>query len=893
MGTSPTTQSASTSGAAKDDVVGLNGDYNFTIADLLANDPGSAAKANLATQFFFGNIKDYTAGQLKNGVPTIAAQVNYLAEHGITAHLSADGNSFVSLDINPTTGSDFQYMVQMGNKGTWSLADVDVVTNHAPTATAHEGYVYEVGTYSGTVKATDVDGDVLKYSLKGPAPQGLTFNSDGTYSFDASGPAYQSLAAGDKMDVKVDYIVDDGHGGTAISTLTIHLTGTNDAAVITGDASGDFNETDSAVIYTEKLDVTDVDHGQSAFKVMTNVDGDHGYGKFSISADGTWTYTMNNAHDEFAAGHNYTDSTTVQTVDGTTQVISVTIHGTNDAPVTAPATAAVNEDHIATGSVTGSDVDDSAVLTYASVGTVPAGLTFNGDGSWSFDASDQAYQHLATGEELQVVANYVVTDEHRASSQPSTLTIKVTGTNDAPVAQDVTGSISEDGSPIKVSPVFTDVDTNDSHTFLLDTTGTTGKVVINNDGTFSYDANGKFESLAVGEDATDTFKYTVDDHHGGTDTKTVTVTIHGENDAPTATAIATGVGEDGPVVKLTADYKDADTIDTHTFSTDTTGTVGKVTNNGDGTFSYDTNGKFNFLSVGDTATDTFKYTVDDGHGGTVTQTATVTINGMNDAPTAQSWTVNASETDSKVHDKAFTDVLKIDLLGNHVSDVDQHDSLSVVRGSVKFAGGSLPSWMSLDSDGHTLSVNLNSADLDYLKAGDHLLNDITYTANDNHGGSVDNVMHLDIVGTADLQHDQTVSQTFTKANQSSSGNNNETSELFHFDFAVSPNASNGKMTLVAQGDFDGKNESAIVLSGELADANGNVEGLLKLAGDLNNSVDKGADDGYPHDNITLRGKADVLNVAYADGHVTFDVAVSNDVGSGSTISASIAYDYWA
>jgi len=52
-------------------------------------------------------------------------------------------------------------------------------------------------------------------------------------------------------------------------------------------------------------------------------------------------------------------------------------------------------------------------------------------------------------------------------------------------------------------------------------------------GAFNYDPNGQFESLAVGETATDTFTYVVTDGHGGTDTATVTVTIAGENDAPT------------------------------------------------------------------------------------------------------------------------------------------------------------------------------------------------------------------------------------------------------------------------------------------------------------------------------------------------------------------------
>src|SRR5690606_36896143 len=50
-------------------------------------------------------------------------------------------------------------------------------------------------------------------------------------------------------------------------------------------------------------------------------------------------------------------------------------------------------------------------------------------------------------------------------------------------------------------------------------------------------------------------------------------------------------------------------------SVDTTGTVGLVTDNGDGTFEYDPNGAFETLCVGDSATDSFFYTVSDGNGG--------------------------------------------------------------------------------------------------------------------------------------------------------------------------------------------------------------------------------------------------------------------------------------
>ena len=81
---------------------------------------------------------------------------------------------------------------------------------------------------------------------------------------------------------------------------------------------------------------------------QTDVAGSHGFGKFSIDAAGTWTYTMNSAHDEFVGGTDYTDSITVATADGTSQVITVTMHGTNDAAViTGSSTAALTETNAA------------------------------------------------------------------------------------------------------------------------------------------------------------------------------------------------------------------------------------------------------------------------------------------------------------------------------------------------------------------------------------------------------------------------------------------------------------------------------------------------------------------------------------------------------------------
>jgi hypothetical protein len=124
MATSPTSKSALTSGAAKDDHVGDNGDYVFTIADLLGNDPGGAAKVDVTKQFFFGDAP------VDGGLPTLAQQVQYLADHGITANV-VDGK-FVSFDIGADADPSFHYFVQIGNKGTWSQANVDVTAPPPP-----------------------------------------------------------------------------------------------------------------------------------------------------------------------------------------------------------------------------------------------------------------------------------------------------------------------------------------------------------------------------------------------------------------------------------------------------------------------------------------------------------------------------------------------------------------------------------------------------------------------------------------------------------------------------------------------------------------------------------------------------------------------------------------
>jgi len=120
----------------------------------------------------------------------------------------------------------------------------------------------------------------------------------------------------------------------------------------------------------------------------------------------------------------------------------------------------------------------------------------------------------------------------------ATVTVTVNGVNDAPTAVDDTGNTDEE-SVVTIDALSNDSDPDGSDVLSvtdLDTTGTTGQVVDNGDGTFDYDPDGQFEDLAVGESATDSFDYTISDGNGESDTAAVTVTVNGVNDAPSISA---------------------------------------------------------------------------------------------------------------------------------------------------------------------------------------------------------------------------------------------------------------------------------------------------------------------------------------------------------------------
>ena len=163
-------------------------------------------------------------------------------------------------------------------------------------------------------------------------------------------------------------------------------------------------------------------------------------------------------------------------------------------------------------------------------------------------------------------------------------------------------------------------------------------VQLDSNGDLDYDPDGSFDYLKVGETATDSFTYTVSDVAGGVDVATVSVTIGGLNDSPTArdddfatdnvTVINGDVfADNGHGVDFDPDDDDLTVTDVNGSALDVGSVVSLasgalVTLNSDGTFSYDPNGLLTVPSV-----DSLSYTASDGNGGSSLATIMIAVSG--------------------------------------------------------------------------------------------------------------------------------------------------------------------------------------------------------------------------------------------------------------------------
>ncbi|HDU8493370.1 TPA: VCBS domain-containing protein, partial [Aeromonas hydrophila] len=266
-------------------------------------------------------------------------------------------------------------------------------------------------------------------------------------------------------ETKVETFVVKSVDGTE-HTVTITITGVNDAAVITGTDSGAVTEDASPDVLTDSgtLTVTDVDGADEAKFLAGNGTPSAGaLGSLTIDADGNWTYNVANGDVQYLGeGETKVETFVVKSVDGTEHTVTITITGVNDAAViTGSDTGAVTEDETnptltETGTLSVTDVDGADEAKFvAGSGTPSAGalgsLSITEGGAWTYNVDNSKVQYLGEGETK--VETFVVKS---VDGTEHTVIITITGVNDAAVITGSdTGSVVED----ETNPLLTETGT--------------------------------------------------------------------------------------------------------------------------------------------------------------------------------------------------------------------------------------------------------------------------------------------------------------------------------------------------------------------------------------------------------------------------------------------------
>ena len=181
--------------------------------------------------------------------------------------------------------------------------------------------------------------------------------------------------------------------------------------------------------------------------------------------------------------------------------------------------------------------------------------------------------------------------------------------NQAPVADDDNLTVLRNSTGTLIDVLSNDSDPDNDTLSILDVIQPTNGTVINNGSSVTYTPNNGF----IGND---TFTYIIDDGNGDQASAQVTITI--ENNAPVANSdSATVVGDLPLIIDVISNDTDSDGT-TLIVKSVTQAQNGGVTNNEDGSITYQANEDF----VG---TDSFTYTISDEDGAESTATVTIIV----------------------------------------------------------------------------------------------------------------------------------------------------------------------------------------------------------------------------------------------------------------------------
>jgi len=461
---------------------------------------------------------------------------------------------------------------------------------------------------------SDVDGTAQIYQIT-DISVGKAVNNNGIVTYTVDGD-YSGTAT-------FKYNVMDSDGATATATVTINVTPQNDPPAAEDDK--DITTFEDTPVNIDVLS-NDLEPEGDTLSVVSATNLSHG--TVAIESDNTITYTPEN---DFYGNDSFTYTVSDGNGGTATANVYVTVDPINDAPDVikyAPDTGdwTMDEDSTASFHFQVSDAEsdvNNLIITITSLdGTKlkTAGILLNSDDDIGERVLTVTPEKDATG---VMPVNISVTDGSKTTDK--TYDITITAINDAPVI-DAPAVTTPEETLVSGQATAEDVDSV-TLTFSLAAGGEPGhgSVVVNEDGTFTYDPADNFTG-------TDSFKVSVSDGDGGTDEGTVVVTVTPINDDPTAADDTAETNEDTAVVVnvLFNDtdpdlpYGDVLTIVDNIVVTHATVEIFD-----------DVDGKKKLRYTPDqdwNGTEVFTYTIKDSEEKSSTATVTMTVNAVNDTP---------------------------------------------------------------------------------------------------------------------------------------------------------------------------------------------------------------------------------------------------------------------
>ncbi|MBW5415824.1 Ig-like domain-containing protein [Pseudomonas sp. MAG002Y] len=498
-----------------------------------------------------------------------------------------------------------------GQGGSVSRPLLLTVTNPLPVTADSVIVTQEDTPLSGTLQATDPDGDALRFELVGaPAHGSLQLNADGSYIYipDANYNGPDSFS----------YQVRDADGGVATATVAIAVASVNDAPIASATQATTLEDT--PITLDTLANIVDIDGDALSIVTASATNG-----LVSVNPDGTLTYMPK-------PDFNGIDTLIYTVTDGNggvvTATVNITVTPVNDAPVASSNTATTTEDTPLRLDVVAnaSDVDGDG-LTVVSASAVNGGVSLDADGTLlytpnaDFNGTDTLTYTISDGNGGLVTATVVIT---------------VTPVNDAPVSQGVLLSQeAADGKPfsLDISAYFADVDDAQlTYTAIglpagLSLDPVTGLIA----GTLASNASSQ------GNNGIYTVTLTASDGLGSSVSQQVSFTV--TNSVPESPNTTITTVEDVPLSDtLVAADPDGDAL---TFSLINSPAHGTLALNTDGSYTYTPDADYN-------GTDSFTYQVTDSDGGTTRATLSIVIVPVNDAPTLVDKTATTAQDNAIV-----------------------------------------------------------------------------------------------------------------------------------------------------------------------------------------------------------------------------------------------------